>query len=277
MQILPLRLHACVAAYDTPNEKGMMTLIENPVRVTEDHCLISFDARGLPPSRPGQFVNIRLSPSFDPLVRRPFSVFSHEGNLIRIVVKIVGRGTNALCSMKKGEALDVLGPLGRGFTIVENSRVLLVGGGVGNAPLFHLASSLKQRNNTITYIFGGRNARSIFMEGEYARLADSFLVATEDGSRGQRGLATEIARDLATGDGFDFIYTCGPVAMMGTLAQIASLKQSPLEVSMESYFGCGIGLCSGCTVVTREGNKRACVDGPVMDGRGIEWQFFIRA
>lgn len=255
----------------------MTTLTENPVRVAEDHYLISLDASGLPPSLPGQFVNIRLSPSFDPLVRRPFSVFSHEGDLMRIVVKTVGRGTSALCAMTKGEVLDVLGPLGRGFTIVDNSRVLLVGGGVGNAPLFHLAGSLKQRGNTISYIFGGRNARSIFMEEEYARLADSFLVATEDGSRGQRGLATEIARDLADGDVFDFIYTCGPAAMMGVLAQTASLKQSPLEVSMENYFGCGIGLCSGCTVVTRQGNKRACVDGPVMDGRGIEWESVIRA
>ncbi len=254
----------------------MTTLIETPERVAHDHYLISFDANGLTPSRPGQFVNIRVSPSFDPLVRRPFSIFSHEEGAMRIVVKIVGKGTDALCAMTKGQPIDVLGPLGRGFTIAENSRVLLVGGGVGNAPLLFLSNTLKQKGNNIYYIYGSRSIESVFMEEEYARLADVFFTVTEDGSRGKKGLATDIARDLIRKEKFDFIYTCGPTAMMAALFGIVREIRTPLEISMENYFGCGIGLCSGCTVVTKEGNKRACVDGPVMDGRNIDWESFTR-
>jgi dihydroorotate dehydrogenase electron transfer subunit len=245
----------------------MHRLIEKPVRVSEGHHLLRIES-GAGQSLPGQFINIRISKQNDPLLRRPFSIFNHEGGIITTVVKIVGRGTSILAVSKPGE-IDMLGPLGNGFTIRNNSKVLVVGGGVGNTPLYFLAQKLAESRCDITFLYGARSREFIYLADLFRKLVKRFIITTDNGSEGVKGPVTEFAASLLENERFDMIYVCGPAAMMKAMITLA--QDTPIEVSVENYFGCGIGLCYGCAVETAGGMKRACVDGPVFNGASINW------
>lgn len=245
----------------------MHRLIEKPARVSEGHYLLRIES-GADQSLPGQFINVRISKQHDPLLRRPFSIFSHEGGIITAVIKIVGKGTSALADSEPGE-IDILGPLGNGFTIRNNIRALIVGGGVGNAPLYYLARKLSESNCDITFLYGVRSSEFIYLADLFRGTVKRFIIATDDGSEGKKGLATDIAASLLRDEHFDMIYVCGPSAMMRPMVSLA--RNTPIEISVENYFGCGIGLCFGCAVETTNGMKRACVDGPVFNGALINW------
>ncbi len=243
-------------------------LQDPPVEVSEGHYLLK--ARIDPPvdSKPGQFVNIRPGPGTAPLIRRPFSIYNREGDSIEIIVSVVGSGTERISTFIPGE-IDMIGPLGKGFSPVKDSRILIAGGGVGNAPLYYLARELKKSGNHITWVFGARSEKYIFCREVISEISDRFLPVTDDGTSGEKGYASDIARNLLEDTPFDMIYTCGPAAMMEQIVAISG--DIPVEVSVENYFGCGIGLCAGCTIETVNGQKRACVQGPVFDGKKIKW------
>lgn len=243
------------------------TLLDKPLEVCRDHFLLNIRADG-EQFRPGQFVNIRVSGRYDPLLRRPFSVFSRDGDVIGIVIKRVGRGTALLAEMPPGP-VDMIGPLGTGFTIASNKKILIVGGGVGNSPLHFLARELTEQGCSITYLYGASTHSGIFLADRYTALAERFIITTDDGSEGGKGFVTDAAAEILAAEKFDFMYACGPRKMMETLSAMA--RGIPLEVSVENYFGCGIGACSGCTIETSGGQRRACVDGPVFDGASINW------
>jgi dihydroorotate dehydrogenase electron transfer subunit len=247
----------------------MAILIEKPLEVCKDHYLLKIDINQKS-SHPGQFVNIKIGETV-PLLRRPFSIFDHTDNIIEIILKVVGKGTEILKNITKTGYLDVMAPLGNGFSIPEKKHSLLIGGGVGNAPLYYLAKKLKSKNNIVHYLYASRSKEYIFKEIEYQSVSDKFQITTDDGSYGRKGLAGDITQELSRADKFDVIYTCGPTAMMAGIVDIFKKFNLPIEVSLENYFGCGIGLCSGCAVETTEGIKRACVDGPAFDGRYIKW------
>ena len=245
----------------------MPELRERPIPVARDHYLlnIAWDAEA---SRPGQFVEVRVSSGCDPLLRRPFSIFARGEGTVGIVVRAVGRGTGLL-SLREPGAIDVIGPLGNGFTLLRNAKVLLAGGGVGNAPLYYLARELSASGCAVTYLYGARSREFIYLEDRYRETAARFVLATDDGSAGERGMVPEVAERLLRNERFDMVYVCGPAPMMKATA--AGAHGSPVEVSVENYFGCGIGICSGCSIETTAGRKRACVDGPVFDGGSIVW------
>ena len=243
-------------------------LIERPRMVSRDHYLLKIRISGEDP-HPGQFVNIRIGHGTDPLIRRPFSVHDFSGGVVSLIVRDAGRGTHMLAGMEPGP-LDVMAPLGKGFTPVRDRRALLAGGGVGNAPLYYLARILKESNTRVTFIYGHRSRDHLFLEDLYRALSDHFIVATDDGSAGEKGNTAEIMAGLGDLESYDAVYTCGPQAMMKKIAGLVKPSAS-IQVSLENYFGCGIGLCSGCTVETAGGLMRACVDGPVFDGRGMVW------
>ncbi len=246
----------------------MFLMKDTPHAVAKDHYLLKLE--GCPgPSLPGQFVNIKVSSQNDPLLRRPFSVFNHEDGAIMVIIRAVGTGTGLLARREPG-SIDILGPLGKGFTIAQNSRVLIAGGGVGNAPLYYLARKLAECRCNTTFIYGARSREYIYLPDLYRDTVSNFILSTDDGSEGVRGLVTDIAAGLIKKERFDMIYTCGPAPMMKVLVPLAG--NTPIEVSVENYFGCGIGLCSGCTIETSAGRKRACVDGPVFDGASIDWE-----
>ena len=246
----------------------MLQMKEKPRPVAKDHYLLEFEGCGAP-SQPGQFVNIRISDQSTPLLRRPFSIFSHEGNIITVIIRSVGSGTRLLAGREPGD-IDILGPLGRGFTILSNARVLVAGGGVGNAPLYYLSRKLAESGCDITFIYGARSRDYIYLPERYRSTVSRLILSTDDGSEGVKGLVTDIAAGLVGKEHFDMIYTCGPAPMMKALTPIAG--NIPIEASVENYFGCGIGLCSGCTIETSSGRIRACVDGPVLNGASINWE-----
>ncbi len=246
----------------------MAILLKSPELVAKDHYLLTLKVNDKV-CRPGQFINVKTTDGTDPLLRRPFSIFDAEGDTVKIVVRIIGKGTELICGMQPGE-INVIGPTGNGFTIESGRNVLLVGGGVGNAPLFYLMKELKEKGNRVTYIYCARNKDFIFEKDKYQALADDFIITTDDGSDGVKGFATVVMADKISKKGYDRIYTCGPDPMMEKTVRLAD-SDTPVEVSVENYFGCGVGLCVGCTVDTVTGYRRACVDGPVFDGRSILW------
>jgi dihydroorotate dehydrogenase electron transfer subunit len=245
-------------------------LIEKPQQVATDHILLRVSS-DFTSSQPGQFVNIRPTAGSDPLIRRPFSIFNQHDSIIELVIKVIGRGTRLIAAFEPGP-LDMLGPLGKGFTIINGKHALLVGGGVGNAPLYYLARMLREAGNRVTFVYGTRSEEYIYLEDRFAETTENFIIATDDGSRGRKGLVTTFAEEILRGpQTVDMVYTCGPAPMMASLSSICNSMGVPVEVSLENYFGCGIGLCSGCTVATTAGQKRSCVEGPVMDGSIILW------
>ncbi len=248
----------------------MAELIESPLKVAEDHYLLRIKLDKKLHALPGQFINIRISDSTDPLVRRPFSIFNQNEEILEIIIQVVGRGTTLLAGREKGP-IDILGPLGKGFTLLEKGSALLVGGGVGNAPLYYLARALKDRGVSVTCLYGARAKKYIYCAKNFGTTADIFKVATDDGSTGHRGFITELMQEMLKESSYNMVYTCGPTPMMAGVAGLCE-GRIPLEVSLENYFGCGIGLCAGCTVETDDGFKRACIDGPVMDGSYLKWE-----
>lgn len=246
----------------------MAHLLRNPELLAKDHYLLTLQMKNAA-FYPGQFINIKAAEGTDPLLRRPFSIFDADGENVSIVVRVIGKGTELISEMQPGE-VNVVGPSGTGFTMETGKNVLLVGGGVGNAPLFYLMKALKEKGNTVTYIYCARSKNFVFEKEKYQGLADEFILTTDDGSDGIKGFATAVMADKISMKGYDRIYSCGPDPMMEKVVKLAD-SDTPVEVSVENYFGCGVGLCVGCTVDTLTGYRRACVDGPVFDGRIILW------
>ncbi|MCP4137925.1 MAG: dihydroorotate dehydrogenase electron transfer subunit [bacterium] len=245
----------------------MAELIERPEKIAEDHYLLRIRIPGKGPE-PGQFVNIKARDGVDPLLRRPFSIFDYENDIYELVIREVGKGTRLIRGAEPGQ-MDILGPLGKGFTLPQGETVLLAGGGVGNAPLYYLGKKLKEQGNRVVFVYGARTKDFIYLEDRFSAIADSLIIATDDGSAGEKGFVPEAAGKIIEKETFDRIYTCGPTPMMIKMVETAG--KIPIEVSLENYFGCGVGLCVGCTVETLDGFKRACIEGPVFDGTFIKW------
>jgi dihydroorotate dehydrogenase electron transfer subunit len=221
-------------------------------------------------ARPGQFVMLRCGA--DTLLPRPFSIHRVEGGQMALLFSIVGRGTRWLSQREKGETLDIFGPLGNGFSVKPHSKnLLLIAGGLGIAPLRFLADAALKEGKKVTLIAGARSAdcllpvvppHQLYREG---MLPSSFNIvnATEDGSEGFKGLATDLIPAYL--DGTDQLFACGPVEMYLTMARMPELKRKSVQVSLEIMMGCGMGVCYGCTIKTKSGLKQVCKDGPVFE------------
>lgn len=214
--------------------------------------------------RPGQFVNLLTGNNF---LRRPISVCNWEDGILTLAYKVVGKGTAEMSSMAPGTTIDTLVPLGNGFdTDAECSSALLVGGGIGTAPLYFLARTLAAKGRKVTLVTGYRSAGEVFFEEEFKALGIDVLVATEDGSCGTKGFVTDAIRE--SGISFDYIYACGPMPMMKALCSATEVAG---EMSLEERMGCGFGICMGCTCKTMTGGRRICKEGPVFKREEIIW------
>ncbi|MBI4431955.1 MAG: dihydroorotate dehydrogenase electron transfer subunit [Candidatus Omnitrophica bacterium] len=257
-------------------------------------------------AKPGQFVQILCADSFDPLLGRPFSFLTADSQTISILYQVVGKGTKILSSLKKGEALWVLGPLGNGFAAgkreeVRGKRKILVGGGVGIPPLYHLAQKFKSEKETAVHIFlGAKNKKLLLCEKEFKKLGVKLHLATDDGSKGHKGFVTELLDDFLVDSSQksvvrakqlkDFlpdtcllstdysIYACGPTPMLKAVSMIAQKYEIPCEVSVEVPMACGFGACLGCAVKTGDSRQKtgvrysiACTEGPVFEAKDIVW------
>lgn len=213
-------------------------------------------------STPGQFVNIKL---VDFTLRRPISVCDSEENLLTLIYKTVGAGTEAMSRLRRNAELDILTGLGNGYDIEKGGNApLLIGGGAGVPPLFKLCKAFISKNIVPTVILGFNSAKEVFYEKEFNALGAKAFTATADGSFGQKGFVTDIMKNLT----YSFFYACGPAPMYRAIEKIAATGG---EYSLEERMGCGFGACMGCSIMTKNGAKRICKDGPVFEREELLW------
>ena len=230
-------------------------------------------------ARPGQFLMIRVSGETAPLLRRPISIHAREGDRLGIFFQVAGKGTEILAAREEGEVLDLIGPLGKGFTLdarLKGRRVLCIGGGRGIAPIYFLAKELRALGAEPAVLYGGRTAGDIPLRPKFERAGLPLLCATDDGSFGFPGLVTALAEKEIGRSEPAFLFACGPEAMMKTASGLAAARGIPAEFSLESLMGCGIGACWGCVKRIRdehgEGWVKICEDGPVFARQRVVWE-----
>ena len=284
--------------------KQLNTKIIHNKKITPHHYKMRLESGHLAKhSNPGQFVEVRCSHHPDPLLRRPLGVHRILPDGIEILYEIVGRGTELLSLKKAGEVLDVIGPLGNGFGIRSTgdgsqSRVL-VAGGIGVAPLLALAEKVAYSvertadRKKIKVFIGAKTASHILCAEEFKKLGCKVYVATENGSKGHKGLITDLLdgflqsmindQRLTINERRTTIYACGPTGMLKAVAGIAGRHDIPCQVSLEERMACGVGVCLGCPVKIRSAHtindgrstineyKMVCKDGPVFDAESIVW------
>jgi len=239
---------------------------------------------------PGQFVMVRVNGAIDPLLRRPFGIFdvgvytpSQSGAqsqpCFEMLYRVVGKGTVMLSALHETDLLDILGPLGTGFDLGNaDEEKLIVGGGVGLAPLYLLAKELVKQSQ-VRLFAGGRTRDDVLCITEFERLGVECYTATEDGSLGECGLVTEaLLRRLDTLKGKAKIYACGPHGMLNAVAKIAAERTIPCQVSLEGYMACGVGACLGCVAPGHRHSPETpdfrcvCTEGPVFESGELKWR-----
>ena len=210
----------------------------------------------------GSFVEVSLNGLY---LRRPISVCESVPGKVTLVYKVVGKGTNQMAELPKGTVLSCLLELGNGFSYPAGcKKALLIGGGIGTAPLYQLAVELRKRNIGTTLIAGFASESEIFYQKEFEKVCDRVLYATMDGTLGHKGLVTE----LLDGCAYDYFYACGPTPM---LKAVTAAVATDGELSLEERMGCGFGICMGCSLMTNHGPKRVCKDGPVFRKEELVW------
>ena len=256
-------------------KKFILDLTVNSVEALSDkHVLIKLtDDKPLPEMFPGQFVEIRVDNSPSTFLRRPISInnVDYDANELWLLVAAIGEGTKRLQQLKKGDRLNCMLPLGNSFTMPTDAsqKVLLVGGGVGVAPLLYFGKKLKAMGIEPTFLLGARTAKDVLEKPLFEEVG-RVLITTEDGSEGEKGFVTN--HSVLSQESFDFISTCGPKPMMMAVAKYAYKNNIECEVSLENKMACGVGACLCCVEKTVDGNKCVCKEGPVMNIKKSSWQ-----
>lgn len=242
-------------------KQSFFDVIEN-TKLTENVYKMCIKGDTSEITAPGQFVNIKLDGHF---LRRPISVCDCEGDVLTIIYKVVGKGTEIMARLSGGK-LDVLTGLGNGYDLSKcGDAPLLLGGGVGVPPLYMLAKKLIENGKKVTVVLGFNTKNEVFYEQEFKRLGAEVYVTTVDGSYGIKGFVTDAAKDL----NYSYFYTCGPEPMLKAVySSLTSLGQ----FSFEERMGCGFGACMGCSCKTVTGYKRICKEGPVLEKEEILWE-----
>ena len=226
----------------------------------------------LPEMLPGQFVEVRVDGSPSTFLRRPISInfVDRDNNELWLLVATVGEGTKQLAKLKFGDVLNCVLPLGNGFTPAkQGEKVLLVGGGVGVAPLLYMGAQMKSQGIEPTFLLGARTANDLLMLPIFNKYGRAY-VTTEDGSMGEKGFVTN--HSILSEEHFDRISTCGPTPMMKAVARYARQNNVDCDVSLENLMACGLGACLCCVEKTTEGNLCVCKDGPVFNIKKLLWQ-----
>ena len=244
------------------------------VRLHANYVLLKLTSDAeLPEMLPGQFAEIRVDGSSTTFLRRPISInyVDRVTNEVWFLIQLVGDGTRCLGEAQKGDIINVVLPLGNGFTMPEkpSDKLLLVGGGVGTAPMLYLGEQLIKRGSKPTFLLGARSAQDLLQIEQFKALGEVYTT-TEDGSGGEKGYVTQ--HSILTKVKFEQIYTCGPKPMMVAVAKYAKANNINCEVSLENKMACGVGACLCCVENTDEGHLCVCKDGPVFNINKLLWQ-----
>ena len=268
---------------DSPRKFDAQTHIRSNEPVAQNHCLLycvcpEIAAR----AQPGQFVHVLISQHSGLLLRRPFTVYSVEGDCISMLYQVIGYGTGVLSHLKPGDALRVLGPLGNTFHVpADADSAILVGGGAGIASLMLLAAALRKRGVRTIGLVGAMNRARLLSVDDLKAIGVETHIATDDGSVGYHGFVTALLETMLANPGqYDLcqpvIYACGPNGMLQAVTKIVKKYQVPTQLAMENRMGCAMGVCLGCVCKVRlpEGGfeyQRVCTEGPVFDAMDIVW------
>lgn len=222
----------------------------------------------------GQFLEIRVIDEIEPLLRRPISIYNVEGNIVEFIFQVKGKGTKILASRKEGEYIDILGPLGQGvFDFQGKKNIAIIGGGIGIFPLYELAKRAKDTSNINMYL-GFRNKEFVILEKEYRKIANKFVLTTDDGTYGEKGYAINFLEEDLKNQKIDCIYACGPLPMLKAVQKLAKDTNTLCQISLEELMGCGLGVCLGCAVKVNAGEQtvytHVCKAGPVFDSNVVE-------
>lgn len=248
-----------VTSAEQLSERYLLLAATNPVGPLPEMC-------------PGQFAQLRIDESKETFLRRPISMHhvDYERNEVSFLVQKAGKGTASLWQKQPGSTLNVILPLGNGFSMPTSSeqKFLLVGGGVGVAPLLFMGEAMQRMGARPTFLLGARSKSDLLLLDRYRAVGDVY-VTTEDGSEGEKGFVTQ--HSVLQRGRFDSIAVCGPKPMMAAMASYAKQANIPCEVSLENMMACGLGACLCCVEDTQDGHVCVCKDGPVFDVKKLKW------
>ncbi|MFC2101147.1 dihydroorotate dehydrogenase electron transfer subunit [Bacteroidota bacterium] len=249
------------------------TVVSN-IRINPRHYVLKLKApKPLPEMFPGQFAEVLVTQAKSAFLRRPLSIHNvdYKQNTINFLVQIVGEGTLGLGSIKEGDQLNIMYPLGNSYKLpLDKKDILLAGGGCGVAPLLFLARYLYENGFNPTTLIGGKTEEDLLEPDEYKKFGKVLLIS-EDGAADEKGMLTDHSIFNSSQPLFSKIFTCGPEPMMKALARYARSHDIECEVSLENTMACGIGACLCCVVETTTGNRCACTEGPVFNINELTW------
>lgn len=224
----------------------------------------------LPEMQPGQFVQVEVPNSKSTYLRRPISInyVDYANNQLWLLVRKAGEGTSSLMKLAENDVVNLMLPLGNGFTIFPGETMLLIGGGVGVAPLLYLGKKAKEAGANVKFLLGARTENDLLELEKFEAVGDVF-VSTENGGKGEKGFVTQ--HSVLNSGSFSRIACCGPMPMMKAVAKIAKDKSIECEVSLENVMACGLGACLCCVEDTIEGNVCVCKEGPVFNIKRLKW------
>ncbi len=230
-------------------------------------------------SKPGNFVEIRVTEQTEPFLRRPISIYNldKENGVLEFIFQVKGKGTEILAKKEVGEDIDIMGPLGFGtFKLEGRKNIAILGGGIGIFPLYELAKQAKQNRIQVNTYLGFRNKEYVVLENEFQNVSDKLTITTDDGTYKQKGFAIDFLKQDIENNKIDCIYACGPLPMLRAVRELAIQKNLDCQISLEERMGCGIGLCLGCAVKKAESPEDApeyyhvCKGGPVFQAKDVE-------
>lgn len=248
-------------------------VVENR-NLNKKHFLIKLKAGYISShAKPGNFIMLAASNTFDPLLKRPFGILKAEPPFIRLYYEIVGKGTELISTLKPNDTVNAVGPLGNSFPPLENKKILMVAGGRGIAPIYYAFEDYTSTNN-VFLIYGAKSKDDLnLLEEINAMSLKKVFLYTDDGSMGKKGLVTADIREIITENNIDVTISCGPDAMFKSLFHTINDLDTENYVSLEALMGCGFGICYSCVVKTAAHDyKKVCIDGPVFKMEEIAWE-----
>ncbi len=225
-------------------------------------------------AKPGQFLEIKVSETGEPFLRRPISIFNIDGDIVEFIFQVKGKGTELLSERNEGDLIDIMGPLGFGtFKVQEYNKAYIIGGGIGTYPLYELAKELKGKADVTMYM-GFRNKDLVTLEKEFEEVTNRLVLTTDDGSYKEKGFAINFLKEDCKKEKPDIIFACGPLPMLKAVREFAIEANIPCQISLEERMGCGIGACLGCAVKVKDSKgsrySHVCKEGPVFNAIDVE-------